>query len=159
MRNFVILSVSHLTRGMLWVQFYEFGIEVRLRWSAWHGYQWCVCVCVCVKLATHYNISHDTKHSYNEFLEHSSRGNQSFRYEPAEQFRSLESFASAWLDKENSVNIPRSISQLCDIIYTWTKSTYIDTACFETTSKPSRERGLCLIFYAYCNQCHKKHPF
>ena len=112
-----------------------------------------------VKLATHYNISHDTKHSYNEFLEHSSRGNQWFRYEPAEQFRSLESFASAWLDKENSVNIPRSISQLCDIIYTWTKSTYIDTACFETTSKPSRERGLCLIFYAYCNQCHKKHPF
>ena len=60
-----------------------------------------VCVCVSVKLATHYIISHGTKHSYNEFSEHSSRGNQLYRYEPAEQFLSLESFVSAWLDKEN----------------------------------------------------------
>ena len=148
MCNFVILLVSHLTRGMLWVQFYEFGIKVNLRWSAWHGYQWCVCVCVSVKLATHYIISHDTKHSYNEFLEHSSRGNQSYRYEPAEQFRSLESFVSAWLDKENIA-----------WMYTWTESTCIETACFETTGKPSREWRLGLIFYAYCNQCRKKHPF
>ena len=22
--------------------FFEFKIKVRLRWSAWHGYQWCV---------------------------------------------------------------------------------------------------------------------
>ena len=55
----------------------------------------CVCVCVSVKLATHYIISHGTKHSYNEFSEHSSRGNQLYRYEPAEQFLSLESFVSA----------------------------------------------------------------
>ena len=41
MCNFVILLVSHLSRSMLCVHFYEFGIKVRLQRSAWHGYQWC----------------------------------------------------------------------------------------------------------------------
>ena len=40
--NFVISLVFHLSRGMLCVHFYKFGIKVRLRRSAWHGYQWCV---------------------------------------------------------------------------------------------------------------------
>ena len=91
MCKFVILLVSHLYRGVLWVQFYEFGIKVKLQWSAWHGYQWCVCVCEASN-ALQYIAQY---HSYNEFLEHFSRENQSFRYEPAEQFRSLESFVSA----------------------------------------------------------------
>ena len=42
MCNFVILLVSHLSMGMLRVHFYEFGIKVRLRPLAWHGYHWCV---------------------------------------------------------------------------------------------------------------------
>ena len=49
---------------MLWVQFYEFGIKVKLRWSAWHGYQWCVCVCVCVceaSNALHYIARYQTQ--------------------------------------------------------------------------------------------------
>ena len=37
--NFVILLLSHLSRGMLCVHFNKFGIKVRLRWSALHGYQ------------------------------------------------------------------------------------------------------------------------
>ena len=40
--NFVILLVFHLSRGMVCVHFYEFGKKVRLRRSAWHGYQWYV---------------------------------------------------------------------------------------------------------------------
>ena len=40
--NFVISLVSHLSRGMLCVHSHKFGIKVRLRRSALHGYQWCV---------------------------------------------------------------------------------------------------------------------
>ena len=42
MCNFAIWLVSHLSRGMLCVHFYEFVIRVRLRRSTWHGYQWFV---------------------------------------------------------------------------------------------------------------------
>ena len=42
MCNFEILLVSHLSRGMLCLHFYEFGMKVRLRRSNWHGYQWFV---------------------------------------------------------------------------------------------------------------------
>ena len=40
--NFVISLVSHLSSGMLCVHSHKFGIKVRLRRSALHGYQWCV---------------------------------------------------------------------------------------------------------------------
>ena len=40
--NFVISLVSHLSSGMLCVYSHKFGIKVRLRRSALHGYQWCV---------------------------------------------------------------------------------------------------------------------
>ena len=42
MCNFVILLVSHLSRGMLCIHFYEYGIKVRLRQSAWRGCRWCL---------------------------------------------------------------------------------------------------------------------
>ena len=42
MCNFVILIVSHLSRGMLFIHFYEYGIKVRLRQSAWRGCRWCL---------------------------------------------------------------------------------------------------------------------
>ena len=36
---------------MICMHFFEFKIKVRLRRSAWHGYQWCVrkviCICIC----------------------------------------------------------------------------------------------------------------
>ena len=42
MCNFVIWLVSHLSRVMLCLHFYEFGMKVRLRRSNGHGYQWFV---------------------------------------------------------------------------------------------------------------------
>ena len=42
MCNFVTLVVSHLSRGMLCVHFYEYGIKVRLRQSAWRSCRWCL---------------------------------------------------------------------------------------------------------------------
>ena len=42
MCNFVILIVSQLSRGMLFIHFYEYGIKVRLRQSAWRGCRWCL---------------------------------------------------------------------------------------------------------------------